>query len=239
MSNFDSKFDLAKTQILQQLFAVDPERRDDAWRERFYAAVPDASLVAFEPQVEFGPDEFPYFHLAVPEPGPLTPFCVTHALDYCLEHGCGIAVFADARRAGPPAWVFSYGDLLSYRLYGRFDGDPSGLDVPAKVPADPDAERTILRGSPSETYLPACARKAIGRFFRDTLKHPDPRITLIADAQSNPMRRLMVNLTPDHYGGEADKVRAALHYTSWFLPATYRVVSMPPEWSDSDFLPLV
>ena len=113
------KFDLSKTAELAGLFASPPDRRDGAWIGRFYAAVPDASLISFPSQVEAGPDSFPYFQLAMPDPGPMTPFCVTHLLDYVLDKGFGIAIFGDSRRSKGPEWVFTYGDLLSYSLYGR------------------------------------------------------------------------------------------------------------------------
>jgi hypothetical protein len=82
-----AKFDLSRTQTLIDLFGVELEKRDHLWRRQFHAAVPDASLMAFDPQISQGPDYCPYFALAIPEPGPLTPFCITHILDSCLDNG--------------------------------------------------------------------------------------------------------------------------------------------------------
>ena len=165
-----SKFDLAQTQILAGLLAVAPDKRDEQWLQRFYAAVPDASLVAGNPQVEQGPDGFPYFQLAMPDPGSFTPFCVTHVLDNCLQHGMGIALFDNARRNGEPAWVFTYGSLLSFKLYGAFDGDPNEPRSSGAAPeAASDESRKVLTGAPSESFLPAYARKAMGDFFRRAL----------------------------------------------------------------------
>ena len=93
------KFDLAQTQAVSELFAEPREGRDKAWREQFYAAVPDATLMAFDPQVNQGPVEFPYFHLAIPDSGPVTPFCVTHLLEVVLDNGFGIAIFVDSSRS--------------------------------------------------------------------------------------------------------------------------------------------
>jgi hypothetical protein len=39
---------------------------DQAWIQRFYAAVPNATVLSYDPQVETGPDYFPYFQMAVP-----------------------------------------------------------------------------------------------------------------------------------------------------------------------------
>ena len=209
------KFDLSQTQALVELFAVPGESRDPAWRRQFYAAVPDATLLSFEPQVAQGPDHFPYFELAIPDPGPVTPFCVTHLLDFVLDSGFGIAIFGDSSRSAGPQWVFTYGDLLSYSLYGDFDGDPN------VIPADREpagGERQVLVAAPSETYLPARARKALGTYVREMYQHPDPKIALIEDPHLKPSRNLMINLSLEQYGGDEGKLRAALHYLSWFLP---------------------
>src|SRR5262249_20378368 len=119
------KFDLGKTNVLMDLFAIPWESRDDQWRHRFYEVVPDATLRAFDSQGAKGPDGFPYFQFAVPDPGPVTPFCVSHVLDVCLVEGFGIAIYGNSSRSDPPEWVFTNGNLLSYSLFGDFDGNPS------------------------------------------------------------------------------------------------------------------
>jgi hypothetical protein len=235
------KFDLAQTQTLAGIFAEPRESRDQAWRKKFYTAIPDATLIAFEPQVNPGPDQFPYFHLAMPDPGPLTPFCVSHLLNDALDGGFGIAIFGDSSRLNDPEWVFTYGNLLSYSLFGDFEGDP----VERERLKGHEAERRpsltqhqVLTAAPSEAYLPTCARKALAGYMRHWFQHPDPKITLLEDPQQVPSRGLMVNLTLEDYDGDETKLHAAIHYLSWYLPATYRVVPMPDGWTDSGFVAL-
>ena len=223
------KFDLAQTQALAELFAEPHETRDEAWRQKFYAAVPDATLMAFDPQVSQGPDEFPYFHLAIPEPGPVTPFCVTHLLDVVLDNGFGIAIFGDSSRSEGPEWVFTYGDLLSYNLFGHFEGDPA-----ERLSSGASKLNQVLIAAPSEGYLPSRARKAMGDFMRRMYHHPDPRIALVCDPEAT----LTINLTLADYGGDEEKLQSAVHYLSWYLPRTYRVAPMPAGWTDSSFAPL-
>lgn len=229
------KFDLAQTQALAELFAVPRESRDDAWRRQFYTAIPDATLMCFHPQVNRGPDQFPYFELAIPDPGPVTPFCVAHLLDFVLDNGFGIAIFGDSSKSAGPEWVFTYGDVLSYSLYGDFEGDPSATP-PVGEPARGD--HRVLVAAPSEAYFPTRARKALGDYVRHMFKHPAPRIALVEDPQLRPSRNLMINLTLEQYDGDEAKLRAALHYLSWFLPRTYSIVAMPAGGSDSSFVPL-
>src|SRR5580693_3975843 len=103
-------FDLEQTRRLAALAAV--PQRDDAWCAQFLAAVPNASLAALDPQIQKGPDTFPYFQLAMPDPGPLTPFSIVHLLNDVLQNGCGVVVHSSIRCDQPPLWVFSFGDIL-------------------------------------------------------------------------------------------------------------------------------
>jgi len=230
-----STFDLEKTQAVAALFAQERESRDDAWRRNFYAAVPDASLMSFDPQVNLGPDQFPYFHMAIPDPGPLTPFSISHLLDFLLDNGLGIAIFGDSSRSEEPEWVFSYGDLLAFSLYGDFDGDPPETTHAPKPAA---GGRSVLVAAPSEAYLPARARRAIGAYSRKIFHLDNPKIGLVDDPQSTPSRYLIINLTLADYHGDQGKLDAALRYLSWFVPRTYRIAAMPPGFADSNFVPL-
>ena len=227
------KFDLTKTQALVDLFSAPKQERGQEWRKRFYQAVPDATLVAFDPQMNKGPDQFPYFHLAIPEPGPLTPFCITHILDFALDNGCGIAIFGDAGRSGAPEWVFRYGDLLALRLCGDFDCGPAPPVLAERLNQD----RQVLICAPSAAYLPEYARGALDRFARTVLQHPDPKVLMVATANP-PLNYLMFNLTLDDYGGDEEKLQAALGRLAWFLPASYGVLAMPADWDQSGFVPL-
>ena len=228
-----AKFDLAQTQAVVELFAEPRESRDEKWRKQFYAAIPDATLMSFEPQVSEGPDEFSYFQLAIPDPGPVTPFCVTHLLDVALDNGFGMAIFGDSSRSEDPEWVFTYGDLLSYSMFRSFDGDPAERVAVSGIKSD-----QVLVAAPSEEHLPARARKAMGNFMRSLYQHPDPRIALVCDPQASPSRTLMVNLTLGDYDGDEEKLEAAVRYLQWFLPRTHSIIAMPAGWNASHFVPL-
>jgi hypothetical protein len=226
-----AQFDLSHTQTLVELFATAREQRDDAWRRRFYDAVVDASMRAFEPQVEQGPDGFLYFSLALPEPGPFTPFSVSHILEYVLDNGVGIAAFGPAGRSADPEWVFTYGDLLAYQLYGDFEGDPaerghqhdrSGIAVETVK-----ERREVLVGSPSEQYYPKRAVAALARFMHERLNVPEPEIKVIADPTACPSLSLAINVRPADFGGDLERLGAAMRYVRWYLPRTHGLMSLP------------
>jgi hypothetical protein len=48
----------------------------------------------------------------------------------------------------------------------------------------------------------------------------------------------MVNLRLSDYDGDANKLNAAMHYLTWFVPKTYSVMALPDDWSDADMAPL-
>jgi hypothetical protein len=230
-------FDLAQTQRLTDLEAIAPEQRDDGWRCSLFDAVPNASLASFDPQVEMGPDGFPYFQLAIPDPGPFTPFSLVHLLKDFLKNGVGAVIHSSTRRDGPPLWVFTHGDLLSYHLFQDFSGDPKIYRV-AEPPPAKDADRTILRAVPSEAYFPAASRAALGRFMRGPFRHPGPRMGLVEGSSLRPRRSLMVNLRARDYGGDRKKLDSAMRYLSWFVPKTYSIMALPDDWSDGDMSPI-
>ena len=194
-------FDLEQTQRLAELLAAPPEARDDAWRGIFFAAAPNASLVSFDPQVQAGPDSFPYFQLAMPDAGPFTPFSIVHLLPVVLRNGVGVVIHSSTRRDENPAWVFSLGDMLSYSLFQDFSGDPKVYTHP-EPPPDESGPRTMLRAAPSEAYLPATVRAAMGRFMRGPFRHPDPKVGLVSGPSLRPRESVMVNLRASDYGGD-------------------------------------
>ena len=226
------QFDLTHTQALVELFATPREQRDDKWQRRFYAAIVDASMRAFDPQVEQGPDGFFYFALALPEPGAFTPFSVSHVLEYVLDNGVGIAVFGAAGRSADPEWVFTYGDLLAYALYGDFEGDPAERghqhDHHNGIAVETVKERReVLVGSPSEQYYPKRAAAALARFMHERLNVPEPEIKVIADPTACPSLSLAINLRPSDYGGDLERLGAAMRYVRWYLPRTHGLMSLP------------
>lgn len=230
-------FDLGQTQRLAELLSDPPDERDDAWLEAFLDAVPTASLASFEPQIEAGPDGFPYFQLAMPDPGEFTPFSLVHILQDCIDNGVGSVIHTSSLRNENPAWVFSLGDLVSYSLFEDFSGDPEVYrnELP---PPEPAVDQSLLRAIPSGEYFPLGARQALGRFMRETLQVPEPKIGLVSGPTLRPEQSLMVNLRASDYGGDAEKLDAAMNYLTWFIPKTYSIMPLPEDWQDDWMLPI-
>jgi hypothetical protein len=230
-------FDLQQTQRLAELIAIPPEQRDENWAGRFLAAAPNASLASFDPQIESGPDGFPYFQLALPDAGAFTPFSIVHILNNCLENGVGAVIHTNTRRDDNPAWVFTLGDLVSYSLFQDFSGDPKVYSI-VDPPPDENADRSLLRAAPSESYLPMGPRQAMGRFMHGPFQVPEPKIGLVSGEMLRPRTSLMVNLRASDYGGNTEKLGSAMNYLTWFIPKTYSMMPLPDDWSEEGMVSL-
>jgi hypothetical protein len=232
-----AKFDLAATSTLTRLFAKPRQARDDAWRTEFLAAVVDASLASTPSQLMQGPDGFPYFVLQLPPVGqPFTPFCVSHILEHCTDHGYGIVI---EPAATGPQWVFSFGDLFSLRAYGTFAGDPVDREAPQGPATEVLSKDTqIMVGSPSEAMLPPWSRAAVAEFLMRNARVAEPKVLVMIEPSRAPGRHLVFNVHPEDFPSEA-AFRAVLHAIGWFMPPRRSViaVSRSSELTDS-FVPL-
>jgi len=218
--------------MLDQLFRMNQPDRDDHWRREFYAAIPHSALAQRDPLVQKGPDTFPYLQLELANARPSAP-AVTLAglLDSALDQGFGMAIF-DGAPSSRPQWVFTYGGLLAYSLYGSFDGD---VEEP---PRTSSGSRQVLIAAPGESFLPARARRVLARFMHDVYRVPQPKVCLVVDPQLRPSRNIMVNLKAADYHGDEEKLKSAMHYLTWFIPRTHGLLAQPPDWDESQFVPL-
>jgi hypothetical protein len=224
-----TKFDLSKTREVEELFAASRDRRDLAWRERFYAALPDASMATTPGQVMQGPDGFPYFVLNFPPADrPFETFCVSHVLDLCLERGVGIVVQPEPSR---PQWVFPYGLLWSYKEFGKFvlkeaEGND---DAPESGPARGEREggQNVLASQPSAAFFPAYARKIIKQFLVDKAGIAAPEVMLVNDPSGDPEQSLAFNVFPEDF--EQQEFENVMYRLTWFLPRHYGLMSIAKE----------
>jgi hypothetical protein len=228
---------------LHDLFQVPRQERDEEWLKDFFEVIPTASLRGFDPQIQHGPDGFPYLMLSIPESGEeFDAFCVADAVEYCLKAGCGIVILSQPNKIDQPEWIFPFGSLWAYAKYGNFVGDPSD-ELPDRTASNPnqqesdntlsaaqtDENRQVQVGAPSEDYLPSFARAAIGRFLNEAIGLQQPRVALVVDPLLKPSRSLMfAELTPDRFEKE-EHFAIVMNSLRWFLPATRGLMVSVPE----------
>lgn|SRR5262249_55320864 len=227
------KFDLSKTQEVQDLLKVEPEQRDQAWIDRFYAAIVDASMATTSEQVMRGPDGFPYFVLNLPPAAKsFEPFCILHILDICLENGFGVVVQPEP---GPPQWVFPYGLLWSLKAFGSLESaSPDGGGAEAQQSGFPSGRPVsfdkVLVGQPGESFFPTYARKVIKQFLSAKTGIPAPGVLLLTDPHSRPAQSLVFSVFPEDFASRED-FSDTMYRLTWFIPRHYGLISIA---KDSD-----
>ena len=247
-------FDLAATEQLRTLFAVDPATRDQAWYDRFWNAAWTAALVVPDPPVFTGPDGMAYLRLELP--GDAAAFEANSLMNVAgsmVEQGVGAALFASADvTADEPAYVMSMGVLDSILRFDCPDGEPfeiaEALEPP---PADQIetrvagvAERSTLKagqeilvGTPSEQYLSVPAARALYRHLVEGWGMADPRVALIVVPAMRPTRSLVIGKSVAEFlreGVDEALMAERVRMLSWYLPPSRRLMLMPDDWSAED-----
>jgi hypothetical protein len=215
--------DITKTQAMDNLLRVAREQRDDKWLQTFYSNVQTASFACGNPQVFTGPDNFPYFVLQIPEPGkPFESFCIRNMKDdFLLDKGFGVAINPKNNSVD---WVFSYGDIVNLHLNNEFYSKKDNVEI--KNEDTIENEEKVLVGQPSETFLPAQARKAL-RAFLQSIGVQRPKIMMVCRTkQGQVIQELAFNIFREDFQS-VDQLNYRLQQISWYLPRHYVILSLP------------
>ncbi|HEY2364861.1 MAG TPA: hypothetical protein VGH87_00700 [Polyangiaceae bacterium] len=229
--------DVSKTAVIAELFATPRKERDDAWRAKFFDAIGTAAMTTTESQIMQGPDGFPYFVLAMPEPGkPFSPVCLADVLEHCTDSGVGMVV---APGEHGPEWVFTYGDLFSMRAYMTFEGDPADVEA-ARGPATEVLEKdtAVMVGTPNEEMLPPWARGVLASFLAQVGEVKEPSVLVMVRPSESSARNLVFNIHPEDFSSP-DEFGRVLRRLQWFLPRGRSVIGLSRTSSlASSFAPL-
>lgn len=211
--------DLEKTIIINNLMTVEFHERDQRWRDDFLNNISGANLKLGNPEVVLSNDEFPYFQLQTVNTGEsFQAFVIEKQIDALLEQGFGIVINAHLEK---PDWVFSYGDIVNFKINREFYTDVSIFSVKSdknRIGVDED----ILVGQPSEDIFPHGLRMNI----KEYLLHAGvktPKIMLVArdyTDEEKVRQDLVFNMIPAQFATEKD-FEAIMKALSWFLPKHY------------------
>lgn len=229
-----AEIDIDLTDKLVELFQIPQGDRDAGWRHDFLLTVPNAALTLAEPEVQKGPDGFPYLQLLIPpDDTEFKGFSISHLLDVSIERGVGAVILPQA--GANPYWVFSYGNLLSYKLLGTFDARPM---TPPPPSAPPGGERQVMVAQPNESYLPAAARQIIKQYL-ELNGVQQPAMFMLHDTSMQPPQQLVFNLFRENYPSD-EHYHAVCQRLTWYLPPSYSFVTLPNDKTQfqSNFAPL-
>lgn len=226
--------DLEKTAVLDNLFAVPHEQRDQSWQQSFLSNVDDASFACNDPQVISGPDGFPYFVLNIPEPKKeFQCYVIKHMVpDFILDNGLGVAINP---AKGQPDWVFTYGELVNYHLRKEFYTESNNWLVQTEKVVKENTE--LLVGQPSEYIIPAPTRNILKQYLKQ-YTNTEAKILLTNRAQGEEyIQQLVFNLTPNDFSSE-EHFNGVMQNIGWFLPRHYTFASTSEETFGEHFMPL-
>jgi hypothetical protein len=186
---------------LDELLAL--KNRDAAWRTEFFSVASRERLTLGEPLVFTGPDGFQYAALFSGGNGTIKlPTLAVRA----TNEGFGAALNP---RADGVDWVFSYGDLLSLRMFGVIM--PPRDDYITKEVVQRDEQ--VLVGAPSAEVLPDYARPNVARYLRAAgVAHPG--VVLMHRPSASPSQQLFFNAPPE-----------ILNRLTWFFPRHYAIMA--------------
>lgn len=225
---------------LAALFRTPRPSRDPRWIARFHAIVPDAPLTAIVPEVQQGPDGFPYRNFDLPPGRGGQATTLRASLDRILDAGQGAVIFG--RDTEAPEWVFTFGELLAFSLYGNFDGAPEDEPSPGgNIKITVQAKTEMLFGAPSEAYFPACARKALGAYLMRRIAPGSgwrPGIAVVMLPMLQPQRNLMLNFGIQEMRGDEEALAEEMTFIRWFLPPRHGLLARTGDMEDSAFVPI-
>jgi hypothetical protein len=246
----DARFNLEATNRLAQGMQIPREQRDNDWLIEFQDAAWNASIVLPTEPVFLGPDGMPYVRLELPPIGEAVETnCLSNLFVSMAEQGLGAAFFKN--NTDPPEaaeYVVPTGVLESLRAYGTWDGDPDDVaELTARTQqgasesgiekTDVEAERQVMVGSPSESYLPKHTARLLYRHLTEGWKMEDPRIALVVDAQMAPTRNLVIGRKFSEFPDQEVAGQAA-RMLLWYMPPHRYLLLMPENWTTDQMRPL-
>lgn len=228
--------DLEKTIIINQLMEVPFADRDEQWRDSFLSQIDGANLRLDDPEVVVNKDGFPYIQLQTVSTGEsFHAFVIKDQLDIIMEQGFGIVINPHLQQ---PDWIFSYGDLVNFKLNDSFYTDKGVFSDPNKYKSI-DKDEEILVGQPAEAIFPNYLRRQI----RDFLQYSgvkNPKIMLIARNYMDEKlmsQDLVFNIMPTQFPSEKD-FNTIMNTIQWFLPKHYSFFGVDELVVENGFQPL-
>lgn len=206
---------------IKQLLSLSKEKRDNEWQKDFFEYLPNACFVTGDPQVTHGPDGFPYFEFYFAPPGYSgNYYCIESVLDTVLSQGFGISLHS---QKGSAEWVFTYGDLLNYKLTHYFYQLPETDPSPDYIVSKELEQMMIVQ--PSEAFLPLITRDIL-RSYLNYLGIESPQMLgIIRSSDKDQQPQLAFNIYPEDFKTE-EEYKFRLYQLGWFLPKHYIVVGL-------------
>lgn len=215
---------LEKTIHIQHALKTPLAERDSVWIDDFLQNIDECNLQLADPEVSIANDGYPYVHVnTIDADKNFRAFVIRNELETMLQNGFGLVINA---QNGQPDWMFSYGDLLNYKLYKEFYTDESVFSPKGRnFTISPDEK--ILVGQPSEAILPQQVRKQI-REYLNFSGIKNGKVLLMArnyESDEEASQDLVFNITPTQFANKEEYTQV-MNTLAWFLPRHYSIVGV-------------
>ena len=229
--NSGEKFDIKKTQIIDNLFSVDKSKRDDKWLQKFKDNIWNASLQLLDKKPFTGHDGFPYLPMALPTAGKsFETYCLSHVAPHCLKLGAGVVIFPTAEKK-EPGFVFSFGLIDSILRHESWVGNYSWPhNKKIKSDDEQDKSRTYLKASPSEDFIPDHTKRYIAKIMTK-FGLQNPKIGLIVDNGEF----LLLNCKKQNFKSDTE-MQKLFQTIGWFLTPGIGIMLLPDSWDDKNMM---
>lgn len=215
---------LEKTIHIQHALETPLAARDAAWIDHFLQNIDECNLQLADTEVAIANDGYPYVHVNTVESGTsFQAFVIKNELETLLRNGFGLVINAKNVK---PDWMFSYGDLLNYKLNKEFYTDDSIFSAHGRdFVISPDEK--ILVGQPSEDILPLQTRQHI-REYLGFSGIKNGKVLLMArnyENEEEASQDLVFNITPAQFSNN-DEYTQVMNTLAWFLPRHYSIAGV-------------
>ncbi|MCO6462202.1 MAG: hypothetical protein J5I59_12430 [Saprospiraceae bacterium] len=207
------------TSKARQMFTQPKTGRTIEWQEELFGILPLACFKSKDSGIIHGPDGFPYFELYLPEDGYAGDvYCIEGILDYVLHNGYGISIH---QTEGSAEWVLTYGDILNYKLNGRFYSLPETDPAPDYIVSNEHQQMMIAQ--PSETFLPTYMRPILKSFLQYIGIAEPKMLGILLSTDKSQQPQLAFNIFPEDYNSK-EELDYKMYQLSWFFPKHYVIV---------------
>jgi hypothetical protein len=210
--------DAEKLEIIGNLLKIPVNERDLAWQNSFISNIDTAAFSESLPQVQFGPDGFPYFALRVNATfNPFEPYCIKKIKDaILLERGLGVVINPHPNNQSD--WVFSYGDILNYHLSNEFYSKIDSANRPGLQ--NLGEESKVMISQPSEHYLPANTKKFLKNIMNKAGIGKPKVMMMDREVNGKIEHELIFNIFREDFSSEAT-LASIIKKMQWYLPRHY------------------
>jgi len=181
------------------------------WVKKYYDIIEKEELFikSFDPV--YGPDGLPYLHLFIDPTSIKTS--LSKIADRCIENGFGAALFFKSPKE--PEWVFSCGDFISLRNFGKILVE-EGIQGYEKIIVKEKTE--VTAGQPNESFLPKSIRNIIKETIQNYLNISEPKVLLMYNSKMEPKCSMVFNINKKDYSESEEKFYFVMQRIAWHLP---------------------